>query len=313
MTYPGVPLDPPTGPSQTTTNATNPDGSFNPNAAAGGAAAPQTGTDLYGLTPDEEQWTFYLGTTPRTAAQQAAANSAAARLRRANPNDKVGKPPASSNTNATALELMRQYAKMAVSPDPTVRQQWANMQAQMLSMGLYGTSGGAMLYRPGTWTDNDASALVKAFRGYQGVAGHDGAGQPLTFAEYLDRSSQQAAANGQGGGASGAAPKQTILDDPEALKSAAMTAAQAALGSGLSEDQLNKFVAQFQGAQASYQQSTDSTVVQPDATSDAMAFAQKSDPQGYANHQATGYMSALMNLFLPSQDARPTITPVASV
>jgi hypothetical protein len=209
--------------------------------------------------------------------------------------------------NMTAEQVMKQFAAMSQN-DPMA---FAAIQKELQDGGFYGSA--THVY--GGWNGQTETAVADAMTQYVKVAQAGGVAE--NFRTFLDHQAQaNTGINGNdpgGAGGGGAAARQTILDDPEALKSAAMTAAQAALGSGLSEDQLNKFVAQFQGAQASYQQSTNSTVVQPDATSDAMAFAQKSDPQGYANHQATGYMSALMNLFLPSQDARPTITPVASV
>jgi hypothetical protein len=133
------------------------------------------------------------------------------------------------------------------------------------------------------------------------------AGVPVTFKDYLAHAVAANVDNKK------IPVPQVNLDDPEALRQAAMSAAQAALGHGLSEDQMNKFVAEFQGRQAQSQLSKAASVATPDASSAATAFAQGADPQGYANHQSQGYMNSLLNMFLPSADSRPTITPVASV
>jgi hypothetical protein len=210
--------------------------------------------------------------------------------------------------NMTAEQVMKQFAAMSQN-DPMG---FAAIQKELQAAGHY--QGAKTIY--GGWNGQTEAAIADALTQYVKVS--EAAGVAENFRTFLDHQAQ-ANTGINGNGQDPQAGPTVNLDDPEKLRQDAMTAAQAALGKGLSEDELNKFVAQFQGAQSSFQTAAQTpsvhgnTQIQPDEPAQAMAFAQHADPQGYANHQATGYMSALMNLFLPSQDARPTITPVASV
>lgn len=196
-------------------------------------------------------------------------------------------------------------------------QQYEELQLMLLQGDHYSSGTTTKNLRFGQWTSATEKAIVDALSGYeQAIAGN---ATPMTFHDYLAQNRNAGSVGGKSttdpgsvGGATGAA-SQAILDDPALLRSTVMSAAQAALGRGLSSAQLDKFVAQFQGAQASYQQSANSTIVRPDAVAQAGVFAQQAAPQQYANHQAQGYMNALLNVFLPSADSRANITPVASV
>lgn len=129
---------------------------------------------------------------------------------------------------ATAEQLMREYSLLAMGNQQS-RQTWANVQQQLLVAGFYGQSANTDLVKLGTWTNNDANALVQAMRSYQQVAGEDGSGAPITFAEYLDQTAQQSAANqaglGQGAGGYQGLGFNVSQTDPAQIKQAAQAAA----------------------------------------------------------------------------------------
>lgn len=137
-----------------------------------------------------------------------------------------------------------------------------------------------------------------------------GTSAAMSFTDYLMNMGARAQALGGdgtslGGGASAAAPQQISLTDPEAIKSAAQSAAEQALGRGLSEGELNKFVSQFQAAQTTYQTSDASRITAPELSSQADAFAQSSAPQEYKQQKHQSYLNALVNMFAPSGSQRP--------
>lgn len=291
--------------------STNPDGSFNPTGSANGTTTDpnSTHTDIYGLTPEQEQWTFYLGETGILKPTPAQIR-AQARLGKANPNDKMGY---SQPTYRSAIDLMKYYSALGTSPNASDRQQFANMQQQLLAIGAYGTSGAVSSYRPGVWTDLDAKALLKAFQSYQQVAGKDGAGQPLTFSEYIDQASSQSAANGQGGGAGGAGgglPSRPTLTDPDTLRLYAQKAAQAALGRNLTPDQVDAFVNQFHSEQqASFNDALKgqgAVTDKSDPRAAAIQYVASNNPQEAGAHQVIGYTDALLNSMLSGSHQLPT-------
>lgn len=234
-------------------------------------------------------------------------------------------PVAPKQKWGTTQQLMEMYKDLwatgSAGKDPKNQKALHNyevLQVLLLQAGAYGPSATVDDVRFGQWTDQTESALVKALAGYESAIKGDKT--PMEFGEFLRQNRNAGSYQGKStadilaiAGKKTAAAPQVNLADPETLRQAAQDAAVKALGQGLTPEQLNSFVAEFQGAQASYQQSTNSTVVGPDIGSDAAAYAQHADPQGYSNHQAKGYMSQLLNMFLPSDDQRPDIQPVTSV
>lgn len=207
--------------------------------------------------------------------------------------------PVSENINTvTATKLVQGYAGMSVT-DP---QSFAAVQALLYSSGAYGSS------KPlwGVWTDKDSAAFGSAVTSYLQVAN---AGAPITFTEWLGKAATQGQKDGKTPGGTGVTQHAT-LTDPASIREAAQSAAQQALGHALTDGQLNAFVASFQGQQKSAELSTGQTVTAPDLSSDALQYAQQQDPQGYQSRQHDSYVNALLNMFLPSESARPNITPV---
>jgi hypothetical protein len=103
------------------------------------------------------------------------------------------------------------------------------------------------------------------------------------------------------------------LTDPAELKAQAQSAAQASLGHVLTSEQLGQFVDQFHAAQTDAQHKAGSIYDGMSAGAEANQFAQSSDPQDFANHQAQGYMDTFMNMFLPSGSNRGGVAPVTPV
>jgi hypothetical protein len=188
---------------------------------------------------------------------------------------------------------------------------YEQLQQALYAGGFYGQTSYDKIH-VGQWTPQTQNAVVSALQQYEQVM--SGAQSPVTFTEFLQGNAAQ---NGDGGfyadGTKKGAPEPTIsVSDPAAIKAAVQSAAQEALGMGLSDDQLNTFVAKFQSAQTSAQTNT-GTVTVPDLSSDAMAFAQQSDPQGFHQNQRTAYLDQLVNLLGGGLTSRPNQQPVASV
>lgn len=127
------------------------------------------------------------------------------------------------------------------------------------------------------------------------------------FVGYLLTSATSAYGHAQQNALAG---QQVNLTDPESIKQAALQAAQQALGQSISGDQLNKFVQSFQAAQTSAQTQIGGSVTQPDISADAMAFAQKSNPDEFKANQRMSYLDQLVNLLggnRPNQSPTPGV------
>jgi hypothetical protein len=306
------------------TAPTQPDYNTTP-SPTGGPTTGISSTDIWGLGNLYGKHVA-LGMTPGTAPH--APTAADIRFRHANPDDTATNAEHPGTVKwGTTQDVLTKYKDLWATgtagnkpKNQQALQTYEQLQLMLLQAGAYATGTSIKTLRFGQWTDQTENAIVTALNGYeQNLDPHT----PITFEDYLQQNRDGGSLNGKstadpaGLAGAGTTAPTTQLTDPASLRASAMTAAQAALGVGMSDDQLNKFVAQFQGAEAAAQNIANQpagggTVIRPDQVADANAFAQKSDPQGYSNHQAQGYMNALMNLFLPSQDARSNIQPVAS-
>lgn len=203
-------------------------------------------------------------------------------------------------------------SKGNLTREALVEQQKFLLIQQALSAGPWGK-----VYTSGSFDGATQTALQKALMQFQSQA----KGAHIDFLHWLVQSSAKARINGNypGSGGSNSAPPPVPLQDPETIRQAAQAAALDALGHGLSDAQLQKFVDQFQSAQTSAHQQEyangSTSYTAPDLTSQATAYAQQADPQGYQSNQQQAYMSALVNLLAGPGDAgRPTqgVTPKAT-
>jgi hypothetical protein len=127
---------------------------------------------------------------------------------------------------------------------------------------------------------------------------------------YLLNSAATAQAHGGAGTSIQQSTQPVVLTDPAAVRQAALQAAQEALGQSISGDQLDKFVQSFQSAQTTAQTQLGGTIKQPDLSSDAMAFVQKSNPDEFKANQRMSYLDQLVNLFggnRPNQNPTPGV------
>ena len=271
-----------------------------------------TGTDIYGLTHDQEQWSIFTATTGGDHRTESVAS-------RAHRYDPAPPPAGTALTAMTALDLMKKFAALGNGDLSTRqgragRQLWANMQRQLIAIKAYGQGATDKNVNLGQWTGQaDSAALLRAIIGFQHAAGYDGAGLPLTFEGWLDAATKQQYANQQGGVAGGGSgsglPSTPALTDPDTLKLAAQKAAQAALGRNLSAGELSNFVDQFHAEQTSAFQSAlkgqGANVDKSDARASAINFVTSSNSQEFGQHQAQGYTDAFLNMFLSGPSAAP--------
>jgi len=242
-------------------------------------------------------------------------------------NPRTGKPYSQgqwSLTTVSSQEEMSNAAKLW-SQQAEERRKGASLtsferlQQELYAAGMYGSTSYNDV-KVGQWDTTTQTAMKTALEHYEDFI--QGAQEPMTFNEFLK---QQASTDADGGffsqkgkgigsaGTGSSSVPQVNLTDPAAIRSAAQAAAQQALGQGLSEDQLNAFVQQFQAAQQSDQSSLNPTTTTPDLSSQALAFAEQQSPGEYKDHQIQGYMNTLLNMFLPSESQRANVQPVASV
>lgn len=220
-----------------------------------------------------------------------------------------------SKTQDMMSQLSDLYAQQGAERQKTPGATTAYEQLQMLLYysGAYGSTAQKDVHF-GQYDKATQDAMKQALNDYEVVT--NVAKTPMTFADFLNQNAtmgQDGKYNPKNASGSGAAT-QVQLSDPNQIKAAAQSAALAALGHGLTPDQLDKFVSQFQGQQSSDQLTTAPSATTPDLSAEAMTYAQSSDPVDFSNHNAQGYANALMNMLLPSSAVnRPSITPVASV
>lgn len=222
-------------------------------------------------------------------------------------NLKTGRTSTNSTSSSHEImssptKIMRQYAAMSANnPGGFLALQ------KLLASGPWGT-----VHETGAFDASTESALGQAMAQYLKLS--HGAGVAMSFSEYLQKTAETAQALGGDGTSLGQGqhqpPPPIQLTDPTQIKAAAQSAFQEALGKGASSAQLDKFVKSFQSAQTSAQMVQTGTVSMPDLSSQAMAFAQSSDPHGFKENQRTSFMDQLVNLLggsRPNQQPTPGV------
>lgn len=190
---------------------------------------------------------------------------------------------------------------------------YEQLQRSLWQAGFFGQTAFDSVH-VGQWNGQTQDALVSALTNYEQLS--KGGKLPLTFTEFLNQNAVMGLdgpeSDASGSGSSTRAPFQANLDDPTAIRAAAQSAAQQALGRNLSDDQLAQFVQQFQAEQTSAQRSAynGNNTTPPDLGSDALGFVQENDPKAFHQNQRSAYMDALVNLL---GGTRPSVTPTPSV
>jgi len=295
MTYPSPSPTPGISPQPPTPKVpTLPDGTPDYGRASGQAQSAATGKvsiwDIpTGVDPNKPIW-FDIG--------HSAAHEQTLDLKTGRTNDIAS--VTSHQIFASPTKIMRQYAALSAN-DPAA---FVAVQ-KLLASGPWGT-----VHQTGAFDKYTEAALGSAMAQYLKLS--HGAGVAMSFSEYLQKTAATAQAlGGDGTSLQGSTPPVINLTDPAEIKAAAQSAFQEALGKGADEKLLDSFVKKFQSAQTNAQLvSGGGTSSMPDLSSEAMAYAQKSDPQGFHDNQRTAFLDQLVNL-LGGQ--RPNQTPVPGV
>jgi hypothetical protein len=212
--------------------------------------------------------------------------------------------PHSFDIMRSATDLMKEFAAMSQT-DPV---KFAGIQKALADGNFYGSASSIF----GGWNIQTEKAIASAMEQYLKVS--RGAGTPVSFMQFLANtavSNQQLngnAGNGQKSGSSSSASRGPSLTDPSALRLQVQQAAQSALGRNLSESEVNRFVDEFHNLET---QQFDTAIAgnkaytNPNPSTAAESFVGSNNTQEAQQHNATGYMDALMNMFLPSSSAPP--------
>lgn len=236
----------------------------------------------------------------------------------------VTSAPTKANRYGSTQDIMANATKLFGQQDaerakhPHELTGYEQLQKELWQAGFYGQTSFDSVH-VGQWTSQTQSALHDAIKSYEAVS--RGGQLPETFTEFVAANQAGVSAGGQqakssGSGSSG--PPPVNLADPDSIKAAAQSAAMTALGQGLSDDQLNAFVSQFQQAQQSAHNAAyadgSTQYSDPNLSDEAAAYAQKADPGAYQQNQHQAYMDALVNLFAgPGATARPSINVTPKV
>lgn len=303
MTGPGIVTSPYGG------VPTNPDGTpnFSTGAGSGGGTPTAGGLSIWNIPKALAGSKIWFDTGHGTSTETHTVGSG-----RLSPdfgvdaNGHIGKSETKKSPTAYEIlrspqQIMAQFAAMSAN-DPA---KFYAMQ-HALASGPWGS-----VNPTGAFDQNTETALGNAMLQYVKLTS---TGVGMSFYDYLIKTGQRAQSLGGAGtslgAGTGAAAPQINLADPTALRAAAQSAAQAALGQGLTANQLETFVSQFQAAQTTAQSSTGGSVTTPDLSGEAMQFAQKSNPAEYQQNQRQTFLDQLVNMFAPAQSQRPNMTPV---
>jgi hypothetical protein len=194
------------------------------------------------------------------------------------------------STDATSF--MQQMASLAAT-DPA---QLAQYQLQMWQSGLFGSGKKLSDITLGKWTPDTAAAFKKLVSSYTQADSLGGLStQQKSVFNYLDDLS----ANPVGEAATQQQKPTTVnqYTDANSIVASAQSAAQAALGRNLTDDQVKAFVNEFHASQVQYnaaankaQQDTSGgtfNLTQPDASADAQAYIN----QNFGTEQGAKRMS----------------------
>lgn len=269
----------------------NPDGSANIGASVAGASSATP--SIWNLPKDipTGQKIWFDTAYSRQALSEPTSSTAAAENGTPNPITQYGPYSGSKQTLNTPAEIFASFAKMS-QKNPI------EFQALQQALGAWGT-----VNENGVWGPQTEDALKRAMSSYWQLS--HGAGVAISFRDYIMQAGAAEAAKRQPGIA------KPHLTDPASIMNAAQNAAQAALGHGLTQDQLNKFVTEFHSQQLN--DNTDAYTMNLKLPGEAMQFAQHSDHAGYVANQRQTFTDQLVNMFAPSASQRPNEQPTPSI
>lgn len=191
----------------------------------------------------------------------------------------------SKTTIATSSveQYMSDFAGMSMSSPSS----FANLQMQLYAGGYY-------TGKPnfGSYSGDDAAAMKKAITSYLGIVNGQ-TGTPLDFGSFLDRSSEQGVANGNGlGGSSSRAPLQETATGT--LDQYSDQAGQSELGRNTTAAEQASFASKYHGEEASAYNGGSEAAGAPDA--EAKQFVDTTDQGEVQTHLQADYAERMLSM-----------------
>lgn len=190
---------------------------------------------------------------------------------------------------------------------------YASLQSELDQAGFYTQSNGPML---GGGRATDFQALTSALEQYFREQGTDPNNpNPTSFFEFLQNHKVVGNQNGfpganspGGGSGSSATPKTFNPSSPDVISQQGDAMAQQELGHSLNQTQTNQLIGQVQGQEANAYNQGDFYLRGVTPASLARDFIVQNNLPEYTQHQAEGYMNALLNMFLSGNSSRANTT-----
>lgn len=207
-------------------------------------------------------------------------------------------------TNKT--DTVESYANSFAAMSQSNPQDFYNMQMELYNAGMYGST----KFIPGQFTNADKAAMKAAMGGYLGVV-NSKSPNPLTFSEYLGRTSQAGKANGfgsggsGGGGGGGASRAPLQLTDAATLRQTLQSASQNALHRDLNDTELSHFVDAFHSkeTQAYNAANGGATYSSPDASAQAIETVQSTHTDEESQALKASYNDKILQMLGGSASA----------
>ena len=185
----------------------------------------------------------------------------------------------------TANEFYKQF----VTNSQKNQTAYIAQQKAMYNAGFYGSNKPAY----GSYGPADDNAMKAALQSYSPVQSvHPG----LSFNQYLDQ--LKAAGAGKIAGPK-RAPLTISYTDPETLKATLNSAAENALGRGLTKHELDAFVGAFHSKEAAFQRgayNNDKSVTNPDASGEAQAYIGSHNQVEAKQAASAGYLDQISRM-----------------
>ena len=204
------------------------------------------------------------------------------------------RPAMPGRPNRTTFTVKTDSTDNVVQQFATSSQQnpssYAQTQNALYLAGFYGSS------KPkyGVYGTKDKSAMADALKRYGEVAVQN---PGMTLSQFLSSNGQALAANGGPGPTR--APLTISYTDPETLKATLNSAAENALGRGLTKHELDAFVGAFHAKEAAYQKgayNNDKSVTNPDYQGEAQSYIQSHNAVEAKQAASAGYLDQISRM-----------------
>lgn len=199
-----------------------------------------------------------------------------------------GKVTQTSLKTSDPESMVQQFADMWVNDPGT----YAAIQSALYASGAYGSSKPTL----GTWNvGKDGAAMATAMRNYLAVVNPQSK-TPLTFSDFLSRTSGAGIANGgglgAGGGGASRAPLQ--LTSTATLQQYSQQAGQSELGRNTDATEQGAFVNAYHGQEQAQYNGAKEAAGSPDA--EAKSFIDKNNNAEMQTHLQAGYAAKMLQM-----------------